>query len=685
MNKNILKLSVVASLITFTSCGGDAKKEESSAAKNTGIDIANIDSTAKPTDDFYQFVNGTWIKNNAIPESESRWGSFNELEKLNKAKLLTILQDASADKTAKAGSNTQKIGDFFSVAMDSVKLNKDAITPLNDEFAAIENVKTSEDLIKEVAHLHTIGVGAMFGGYIGQDPKISSQYVTQLGQGGISLPDRDYYTNKDERTLGIQKAYKSHLVNMFVLLGDKKDVAEKNAKTVYDIETNFAKSSMTNIEMRDPVKQYNKKSFKLLAEMTPNFNWQTYFEAIGLKAVDTVIVAQPEFFKQFNASLKSVSINDWKTYLRWGLIDGMASKLSDNFVNEHFDFYGKKLLGIPALKPRWKRALEATDGSLGDALGQIFVEKYFTQESKNRVGEMVKNLIAAYRVRIASRDWMSEETKKAANLKLDKVMLKLGYPDKWKDYSALDIKRDSYVQNYMRANVYLFKEMADKLGKPVDRTEWGMTTPTINAYYNPSMNEIVFPAGIMQPVFFNPDADDAVNYGSMGAIIGHELTHGFDDQGAQFDADGNLKNWWTEKDKSNFKMKTDILVSQFNNYIAIDSMHVRGELTLGENIADLGGLTISYYAFKKSLEGKPAPEKIDGFTAEQRFFLAWAQGWRGNMRAEYLKNMVQTNPHSPGNFRVNGPPSNMQEFYDAFGVKEGDKMYRPKAERAEIW
>ena len=685
MNKNILKLSVVASLITFTSCGGDAKKEESSAAKNTGIDIANIDSTAKPTDDFYQFVNGTWIKNNAIPESESRWGSFNELEKLNKAKLLTILQDASADKTAKAGSNTQKIGDFFSVAMDSVKLNKDAITPLNDEFAAIENVKTSEDLIKEVAHLHTIGVGAMFGGYIGQDPKISSQYVTQLGQGGISLPDRDYYTNKDERTLGIQKAYKSHLVNMFVLLGDKKDVAEKNAKTVYDIETNFAKSSMTNIEMRDPVIQYNKKSFKLLAEMTPNFNWQTYFEAIGLKAVDTVIVAQPEFFKQFNASLKSVSINDWKTYLRWGLIDGMASKLSDNFVNEHFDFYGKKLLGIPALKPRWKRALEATDGSLGDALGQIFVEKYFTQESKNRVGEMVKNLIAAYRVRIASRDWMSEETKKAANLKLDKVMLKLGYPDKWKDYSALDIKRDSYVQNYMRANVYLFKEMADKLGKPVDRTEWGMTTPTINAYYNPSMNEIVFPAGIMQPVFFNPDADDAVNYGSMGAIIGHELTHGFDDQGAQFDADGNLKNWWTEKDKSNFKMKTDILVSQFNNYIAIDSMHVRGELTLGENIADLGGLTISYYAFKKSLEGKPAPEKIDGFTAEQRFFLAWAQGWRGNMRAEYLKNMVQTNPHSPGNFRVNGPPSNMQEFYDAFGVKEGDKMYRPKAERAEIW
>ena len=685
MNKYILKLSVVASAITFASCGGGAKKEESVAVKNTGIDIANIDSTAKPTDDFYQFVNGKWLKTSVIPESESRWGSFNELEKKNKEKLLAILDSAAADKNAKAGSNEQKIGDFYSVARDSVKLNKDGVSPLNDEFAGIENVKNQEDLIKEIAHLHSIGVGAMFGGYVGQDPKSSAQYVTQLGQGGISLPDRDYYTNKDARTLGIQAAYKKHLASMFVLLGDKADVAEKNAKTVYDIETNFAKASMTKIEMRDPVKQYNKKSIKQLVELAPNFNWMSYFDAIGLKGVDTVIVAQPDFFKEFNSSLKSVSINDWKTYLRWDLIDQMASKLSDNFVNEHFDFYGKTLLGIPVLKPRWKRALEATDGSLGDALGQVFVEKYFTQDSKKRVGEMVKNLIAAYRVRIDSRDWMSAETKKAANLKLDKVMLKLGYPDKWKDYSTLDIKRDSYVQNYMRANVYSFKEMTNKLGKPMDRTEWGMTTPTINAYYNSSMNEIVFPAGIMQPVFFNPDADDAVNYGSMGAIIGHELTHGFDDEGSQFDADGNLKNWWTEADKANFKKKTDILVSQFDSYIAIDSMHVRGALTLGENIADLGGLTISYYAFKKSLEGKPAPAKIDGFTAEQRFFMAWAQGWRGNMRPEFLKNMVQTNPHAPGNFRVNGPPSNMQEFYDAFGVKEGDKMYRPKAERAEIW
>jgi putative endopeptidase len=678
---NIFKLSAFAALVALGACN-DSKQE---SKKGSGIDIANIDSTVKPTDDFYLFVNGNWIKNNPIPETESRWGSFNELEVQNKAKLRSILEEASANKTAKPGSNLQKIGDFYAVAMDSVKLNNDRIAPLKDEFALIDNIKSSDDLIKAVAHFHMIGVGPMFNGYIGQDPKISTEYVTQLYQGGISLPDRDYYTNTDERTLGLQKAYSEHVAKMFELLGDKPEVAAKEAKTVFEIERSLAKSSMTKVEMRDPEKQYNKKTIKELAELTPNLNWDIYFNELGLKGLSTVIVGQPEFYKELNVVLKSVPLNDWKTYLRWNLIDVTSQKLSDDFVNEHFNFYGKTLLGIPALKPRWKRSLEATDASLGDALGQIFVEKYFTEDSKKRIDEMVDNLIAAYRVRIESRDWMSAETKKAANGKLDKVMRKLGYPDKWKDYSTLDINRESYVQNYLRANNYAFHQMADKLGKPVDRTEWGMTPPTINAYYNPSLNEIVFPAGIMQPIFFNPEADDAVNYGIMGAVIGHELTHGFDDEGSQFDADGNLKNWWTDADKANFKKKTDMVVKQFNDYIAIDSMHVNGELTLGENIADLGGLTISYYALKKSMEGKPAVEKIDGFTPEQRFFMAWAQGWRGNMRPEFLKNLIQTNPHSPGNFRGNGPLTNMQEFYDAFGVKEGDKMFRAKEERAEIW
>jgi len=684
MKNNILNLSAVAAVITLAACG-DAKKDDSTAVKNTGIEIKNIDSTVKPTDDFYQFVNGNWIKNNPIPETESRWGSFNELEIQNKNKLRTILEEASSDKSAKPGSNTQKIGDFYAAAMDSVKLNKDGVAPLKDEFTRIDNIKNNEDLIKAVAHLHTVGVGPMFNGFIGQDPKNSTAYITQLYQGGLSLPDRDYYLNSDQRTVGIQTAYIAHIQKMFELLGDKPEAAAKEAKTVFEIEKGLAKASMTKVEQRDPEKQYNKKSAQELASFTPNINWNLYFAELGLKNVDNVVVGQPLFYKALDGAMKSVSISDWKTYLRWNLIDATASKLSDDLVNEHFAFYGKTLVGIPALKPRWKRALEATDASLGDALGQVFVEKYFTEASKKRVGEMVDNLIAAYRVRIDSRDWMSAETKKAANQKLDKVMKKIGYPDKWKDYSSLEITRDAYVQNFLRANKYAFNEMANKLGKPIDRTEWGMTPPTINAYYNPSMNEIVFPAGIMQPIFFNPDADDAVNYGIMGAVIGHELTHGFDDEGSQYDADGNLKNWWTETDKANFKKKTDMIVKQFNDYVAIDSMHVNGELTLGENIADLGGLTISYYAFKKSLEGKPAPEKIDGFTAEQRFFLAWAQGWRGSMRPEFLKNLIQTNPHSPGNFRGNGPLTNMQEFYDAFGVKEGDKMYRPKEERAEIW
>ncbi len=685
MYKQILRFSAAATAIALVSCQGSGKKEEGAKVLGAGFNMANMDNAVKPTDDFYKFVDGNWIKNNPIPQSESRWGSFNELYEKNTAKLKAILEEAVADKTAKPGSNSQKIGDFYSLAMDSVKLNKDGAAPLKEEFDAIEKITNKDDLIRAIAHLHTVGISALFIGYVGQDPKINTLYIPQLNQGGISLPDRDYYTKSDARTLGIQKAYLTHVVNMFKLLGDKAEIAEKNAKTIFNIETNLAKASMTNIELRDPEKQYNKKTFKELQDLTPNVNWMAYLTGVGVTTLTDVIVCQPEFFKEVYHSIDKVSISDWKTYLRWSLIDQTASKLSDDFVNEQFKFNGTVLVGTPALKVRWKRALEATDGSLGDALGQLFVEKHFSQDSKKRVAEMVENLIAAYRVRINSRDWMSEETKKQAMTKLDKVMKKLGYPDKWKDYTTLDIKHDSYVQNFMRANTYSFKEMVDKLGKPVDRTEWGMTAPTINAYYNPTMNEIVFPAGIMQPVFFNPEADDAVNYGCMGAIIGHELTHGFDDQGAQYDADGNLKNWWTKEDLAKFKVKTDMLVKQFDNYVAVDSFHVKGELTVGENIADLGGLTISYYALKKSLEGKPTPEKIDGYTAEQRFFMSWAQGWRINYRPEYLKNMLQTNPHSPGNFRANGPPTNMQEFYDAFDVKEGDKMYRPKAERAEIW
>ncbi len=680
MKKNIFPISIIAAL-SFTAFVSFVVKKNVS----TGIDLNNLDKTVKPSDDFFQFVNGNWIKSNAIPPSESSWGSFNELYEKNTKKLKEILTSAAADKTAQPGSNIQKIGDYFALAMDSVKLNKDKTTPLISEFSLIDQLVTKEDILKEVAHLHIIGVPSMFGCYIDQDAKISTTYITILRQGGIGLPDRDYYTNTDERTLGIQKAYVQHIGNIFKLLGDKPETAERNATLIFNLETNLAKASRTKIELRNPQAQYNKKTLEELAALAPDLPLNIYFDAIQVKGIHNVIVGQPAFFEELNRAINTVSVADWKVYLRWNLINYSANKLSDDFVNENFKFYGNTLVGTPVLKPRWKRALEATDQSLGDALGQLFVKKYFTEQSKKRVDEMVDNLIAAYRIRINSRDWMSEETKIQAQLKLDKVARKLGYPDKWKDYTTLDIKRDSYLANTFRANTYAFKDMVDHLGKPIDRNVWRMTAPTINAYYSPIKNEIVFPAGIMQPVFFNPEADDAVNYGSMGAVIGHELTHGFDDAGSQYDADGNLKNWWTKEDLERFKAKTDKLVKQFDAYVAIEDVHVKGALTLGENIADLGGLTIAYYALKKSLEGKPVPAKIDGYTAEQRFFMAWAQTWRVNMRPAFLKNMIQTNPHSPGNFRANGAPSNMQEFYDAFAVKEGDKMYRPKEERAEIW
>jgi len=679
MKKGMFKAAgVIAAVSLLSMTIGDSDKVPA-------IDTNNLDPTAKPSDNFFQYVNGNWVKNNPIPESESSWDLFSELYEKNNKRLKLILDEATADKAAQPGSNTQKIRDFYSLGMDSVKLNKDGLTPILPELAAINKIATTDDLIKEIAHLHTIGVSAAFGLTIDQDQKISTQYITQVYQDGIGLGDKDYYTNTDERTLDIQKAYVQHIENMFKLLGDKPDVAKTNAKIVFDFETKLANASMNQIQLRDPESQYNKKSLVELQQLTPDFKWDTYLTAAHMKGIDKVIVGQPDFFTELNKDMKAVSIADWKTYLRWSFITATGSYLSDDFVNERFQFFSKKLYGVPVIRARWKRVLSATDNKLGDALGQLYVKKYFTEESKKRVNAMVDNLIAAYRVRIASRDWMSEDTKKQAYLKLDKLVRKMGYPDTWKNYASLDIKKDYYIQNIFRANEFKSKEIIARIGKPIDRGYWFITPPTINAFYGPTINEIVFPAGIMQPVFFNPEADDAVNYGSMGAVIGHELTHGFDDQGAQFDSDGNLKNWWTKEDLERFKIKTGRLAKQFDDYIAIDDVHVKGELTLGENIADLGGLTIAYYAYKKSLEGKAVPAKIDGFTGEQRFFIAWAQAWRANVRPEYIKNTIQTDPHAPNNIRANAAPSNMQEFYDAFGVKEGDKMYRKKEDRVEIW
>jgi putative endopeptidase len=650
-----------------------------------GIDIGNFDNAVSPRTDFYGYVNGGWAKKNPIPASEVSWGSFNELNDKNQANLHLLLDEALANKTAAKGSSSQIVRDFYSLAMDTVKLEKEGITPLNAEFKMIDDMKTPADLVRVLAHEHLIGSDPMFSFGVSQDMKDSKSYAVYLFQSGTGLPEKDYYLSEDPALKEIRAKYLEHISKTFVLLGEKEEVAKKNAKAVMDIESNLAKHSMSAVELRDINAMYNKKTTKEVAEMTPAIDWQIYFKGMSITPPAEIIVAQLDFMKEMNTMIGAISMSDWKSYFRWHLIMNTASKLNRSMADEHFHFFGTTLTGAKEQKARWKRCLESTDNSVGDALGQLYVAKYFTADSKKRVNDMVTNLLAAYSERINTRDWMSPETKKMAIFKLEKIVRKLGYTDKWKDYSTLQIERDSYVANFLRANQYESVRNIKKFGQPVDRTEWGMTPSTINAYYNPSMNEIVFPAGIMQPPFFNPDADDAVNYGAMGSVIGHEITHGFDDQGSQFDAEGNLKDWWTADDKKKFEAKTKLIENQFNLYEVLDSVHVNGKLTLGENIADLGGLTIAYYALKHSLVGKPVPAKIDGFTAEQRFFIGWAQGWRTNMRPEYIKQMVRTNNHAPPMTRVIGPLSNMKEFYEAFNVKEGDKMYRKPAERAEIW
>lgn len=647
-----------------------------------GINLAYIDSSVSPKNDIYKFANGKWLKTQQIPASDGSWGSFNEIHEGNTANLKALLASVSKDSKAAAGSNTQKIRDFYLIGMDSAKAEKDGIKPILADLALIDMIKTKDDLLKTTALLNKKGVGGMIGFYVYSDFKNSNENASYLAQTGMGLPDKDFYFEAQYES--IKKEYESHIGRMFECLGNYPESASAHAKTVLKIETELAKNAMNAVEQRDPQKQYNPFTKADLLKTVPNVNWDLYFSVIGIKTPDNIIVNQPKFYEGLNSVINSVSITDWKTFLKWKLIAEAAPYLSSNFVNESFKFNGTVLAGKKQMKPRYKRVQASTDAVLGEALGQLYVEKYFNADSKKRVNTMIDNLIASYRERINTRDWMSSETKAQAHLKLDKIIKKIGYPDKWIDYTPLAISKESYWKNVSNGSAFQYKRMLDKIGKPVDRMEWGMTPPTVNAYYNPTSNEIAFPAGIMQVPFFDPKADDAYNYGVMGSIIGHELTHGFDDQGSQFDADGNLKMWWTETDYKNFTDKTKLIIEQFNNYVAIDTLHVNGELTQGENIADLGGLTMAYYAYKKSLNGTKSPV-MAGFTGEQRFFLAWAQGWKTLMRDAYLKQMIATNPHSPGNFRAVGPLSNMPEFYEAFDVKEGDGMYRPKDKRVNIW
>ncbi len=647
-----------------------------------GINISHIDSSVSPKNDIYKFANGKWLKTQQIPASDGSWGSFNEIRERNTENISSLINEIKTDTKAPIGTTKQKLRDFYLVAMDSVKAEAEGLKPITADLALIDAIKTKADLIKTVALLDKKAVSSMIGFHIDTDMKNSSANASYLGQTGFGLPDRDYYF--DAKYQNIKKEYQLHIAKMFECLGQTADLASKNAQIVMSIETELAKVSMNATEERDVEKQYNLYTKIDFIKITPNINWNLYFTSIGIKMPEKLIITQPKFYETLNNTIDAVSVADWKTYLKFNLLETSAPYLSSQFVNEHFNFNGTVLAGRKSIKPRYKRAQGTLDNALGEALGKLYVDKYFNETSKKKINIMVDNLVAAYRERINSRDWMSAATKIQAQKKLDKLIRKLGFPDKWINYTALVIGKESYWKNVSNARRFKYNRMLAKAGKPVDKMEWGMTPPTVNAYYNPTSNEIAFPAGIMQMPFFSSDADDAFNYGVMGAIIGHELTHGFDDQGAQFDSDGNLKMWWTETDFKNFKDKTQLIINQFNDYVAIDSLHVNGELTQGENIADLGGLTMAYYAYKKTLNGAKSPIKI-GYTGEQRFFIAWAQGWKTLMRDASLKQLIATNPHSPGNFRAIAPLSNMTEFYEAFGVKEGDGMYRPADKRVNIW
>src|SRR5437667_160594 len=570
---------------------------------------------------------------------------------------------------------------------DEASIEARKTEPLADEFKAIDAMKDRQDLLKEIAHLHTVGVNAFFEFGAGQDDKDSTREIAQAVQGGLGMPDRDYYTKTDDASKKLRDQYVAHVTKMLTLLGESAEKAGADAKKILALETALAQASRTRVELRDPQKNYNKMTPAELQTLTPDWNWGDYFKEIALTAPGDIDVHQPDFFKAVNTAFTSTSIDDWKTYLRWHRIHGAPSALSSDFVNEDFNFRETTLRGTKQIKPRWKRVIISEDGEIGEALGKLYAAEYFPPAAKARALELINNLKEALADRIKTLEWMDEPTKKAALEKLAAFQVKIGYPEKWRDYSTLQIDRGPFVLNELRAENFESKRQLNKIGKAVDRTEWGMTPPTVNAYYNPKMNEIVFPAGILQPPFFYANADDAVNYGGIGAVIGHEMTHGFDDQGRQFDADGNLRDWWSPKSAEEFKKRSQAVVKQYNEYEPLPGLHVNGELTQGENIADIGGVKLAYAALQKALDKHPEERnrKIDGFTPEQRFFLSFAAIWRSKIRDEDQKLRLNTDPHSPAHYRVDGPLSNLPEFQKAFNLPDNSPMVHPPAKRVNIW
>ncbi len=648
--------------------------------------VAHIDSTVRPGDDFFLFANGKWFKENPIPANEESNGLWQIIQDTINAQIHSLCESSAALRNAKKGSNKQKIGDFFFSGMDSVGLNKRGLSDLHEDLKKIDAVKDLNGLLKIAARIHMIAGSPFFNLFVGQDDRLSSKNAVFIWQGGLSLPDRSFYIDTDERTQVIRSKFIEHLGNTFQRIGEDQQQAKKSAEKIMEIETALAKASRKKEDTRDPVKNYHKISFKLLMKKTGHINWNVFAKDMGLRSVDTVILGQPEFLDTLDKYITSFPLSDWKSYLKYHLVRGLARYMDDKTYMESFNFYSGVLYGVEEPKPRWERVVGVTDNALGELIGQVYISEYLPKGTKEKLLEIGNAVRAAYAERIKNLDWMSESTKVKALKKLDKIIMKVGYPDKWKDLSSLHVERTSYVGNVMRANAWATRYNISKYGKPVDRTEWAMQPQTYNAYYNPSNNEICVPGcNIIVPGYERVLADDAILYSIIGgSTFGHEITHGFDDQGCKYDEQGNLNNWWTVEDSVKFFEKTKLIVEQFNRYVAVDSLHINGEMTQGENIADLAGVMIGYDAFKKTKQFR-GNEIVAGLNPNQRYFLSYAFAWMINQRPEGIMSQVKSDVHSPAKFRVIGPLSDVPEFYSTFGVKQGDAMWRPGSLRIVIW
>ncbi|PZX60548.1 M13 family metallopeptidase [Hydrotalea sandarakina] len=671
---------VTSTALAMLACTGCQQKQN---APSAFIDLSAIDTSVKPGDNFFLYANGNWLKKTTIPASEVGAGAFLDLYNRTKNNIHTILLDAEKN-AAPAGSIQQKVGDFFASGMDSTTIEKLGYTPIQPELNEINTLKNAADIIHYAAQAHTRGSGMLFDFGVYPDDKNSMATIAVFSQGGLGLPDRDYYFKTDAATQAVVQAYKNYLQKLLILTGTDSLTATQQVEQVYALEKQMAESHKTNVALRDPQSNYHKMAVAQLSKTMPNLQWPMLLKTLNIQ-VDSINVQQPEFYAKLNQLITTQPIATWQLYLRLHTLNGVARYLSTPFVQASFNYYGKALNGQTQMKPRWENVYRTIDAQIGEALGQLYVEKYFTKEAKQRMDELVNNLQKAFANRINNLDWMSDSTKQKAKDKLQAFIKKIGYPDKWRDYSKVNIQRNQYFNNIMAAEANNYQYMISKLGKPVDRTEWEMTPPTINAYYNPLYNEIVFPAGILQFPFFDPQADDAINYGGIGMVIGHEMTHGFDDQGAQYDKDGNLKNWWSTSDYDLFRKKSQQVIQLYNGFTILDTVHVNGALTTGENIADIGGIAIAYDAFKMTKEGQDTTQKIDGYTPDQRFFLSLAQIWRSKEKDAYALRLINTDPHSPAMYRVNGPLMNFTPFYKAFNVVPGEKMYLPENERIKIW